>query len=117
MEPQEQAGALLGNEAGYIATRTIKIGLDHGLFELIAERAPIGADDLAEAAGIDRLYSSVWCRAAFGAGVLEGHDGDAYTLAPHIEMLLLDGSSPGYLGGLFKALTEPEVFDTFSANL
>ncbi len=117
MEPQEQAGALLGDAAGYIATRTIKIGLDHGLFELIAERAPIGADDLAEAAGIDKLYSSVWCRAAFGAGVLEGHDGDAYTLAPHIEMLLLDGSSPGYLGGLFKALTEPEVFDTFSDNL
>lgn len=43
MEPQEQAGALLGDAAGYIATRTIKIGLDHGLFELIAERAPIGA--------------------------------------------------------------------------
>ena len=55
MEPQEQAGALLGNAAGYIATRTIKIGLDHGLLELIAGRAPIGADDLAEAAGIDRL--------------------------------------------------------------
>ncbi len=117
MEPQEQAGDLLGKAAGYIATRTIRIGLDHGLFELIAERAPIGADDLAEAAGIDRLYSSVWCRAAFGAGVLESHDGDAYTLAPHIEMLLLDGSSPGYLGGLYKVLTEPEVFDTFSDNL
>ncbi len=82
MEPQEQAGALLGNAAGYITTRTIKIGFDHGLFELIAESAPIGADDLAMAAGIDRLYSSVWCRAAFGAEVLDGHDGDAYTLAP-----------------------------------
>ena len=34
MEAQEQAGALLGNAAGYVATRTIRIGLDHGLFEL-----------------------------------------------------------------------------------
>ena len=117
MEPQEQAGALLGNAAGYIATRTITIGLDHGLFELIAERGPLSSADLAESAGIDRLYSEVWCRSAFAAGVLEGHDASAYILAPHIAALLLDKSSPGYLGGLFKVLTQPEVFDTFDANL
>ena len=116
MEQQEQAGALLGNAAGYIATRTIRIGLDHGLFELIAEQGPISSADLAEAAGIDKLYSEVWCRSAFAAGVLEGHEADAYTLAPHIEVLLLDKGSPGYLGGLFKVLTEPEVFDTFADN-
>ena len=117
MEPQEQAGALLGNAAGYIATRTIRIGLDHGLFELIAERGPVSSADIAESAGIDGLYSEVWCRSAFAAGVLDGHDEGAYTLAPHIEMLLLDKSSPGYLGGLFKVLTQPEVFDTFDKNL
>ena len=117
MEQQEQAGALLGNAAGYIATRTVRIGLDHGLFEVIAEQAPIGSDDLAEAAGIDKLYSSVWCRSAFAAGVLEGHDEGAYTLAPHVEVLLLDKSSPAYLGGVFKVLTQPEMFDIFSDNL
>ena len=116
MEQQEQAGALLGNAAGYIATRTIRIGLDHGLFELIAEQGPISFADLAEAAGIDKLYSEVWCRSAFATGVLQGHDEDAYTLAPHIEVLLLDRSSPAYVGGLFKVLTEPEVFDVFTEN-
>ncbi|MEE8405613.1 MAG: class I SAM-dependent methyltransferase [Acidimicrobiia bacterium] len=116
MEPQEQAGVLLGDAAGYIATRTIRIGLDRGLFELIGETGPIGSADLAEAGGLDKLYSEVWCRSAFAAGVLEGHDEDAYTLAPHIEVLLLDQSSPAYVGGLFKVLTEPEVFDTFTEN-
>jgi SAM-dependent methyltransferase len=117
MEPQEQAGVLLGNAAGYIATRTIRIGLDHELFELIVDRGPISSADLAESAGIDALYSEVWCRSAFAAGVLAGHDKGAYSLAPHIESLLLDKSSPGYLGGLFKVLTQPEVFDTFDENL
>jgi SAM-dependent methyltransferase len=116
MELQEQAGVLLGNAAGYIATRTIRIGLDNGLFELIGEKGPISSDDIAETAGLDRLYTEVWCRSAFAAGVLEGHDEDAYTLAPHMEFLLLDQSSPGYLGGLFKVLTEPEVFDVFAEN-
>ena len=116
MEPQEQAGVLLANAAGYIATRTIRIGLDRGLFELIGETGPTSSADIAEAAGLDELYSEVWCRSAFAAGVLQGHDEDAYTLAPHIEVLLLDQSSPAYAGGLFKVLTEPEVFDIFAEN-
>lgn len=116
MEPKEQVGALLGNAAGYIATRTIRMGLDYGLFELIAEQGPTSSAELAEAAGIDMLYSEVWCRSAFAAGVLDGHDADAYILAPHIEVLLLDKGSPGYVGGLFKVLTEPELFDTFAEN-
>jgi SAM-dependent methyltransferase len=116
MEPQEQAGVLLANAAGYIATRTIRIGLDRGLFELIGETGPTSSADLAEAGGLDELYSEVWCRSAFAAGVLQGHNEDAYTLAPHIEVLLLDQSSPAYVGGLFKVLTEPEVFDVFTEN-
>ena len=116
MGPQEQAGALLANAAGYIATRTIRIGLDRGLFELIGEQGPMSTADLSDAAGLDMLYSEVWCRSAFTAGVLEGHDADAYTLAPHIDVVLLDRGSPGYVGGLFKVLTEPEMFDTFAEN-
>lgn len=71
----------------------------------------MSSDHLAEGVGLDKLYAQVWCRSALAAGVLEGHDADAYTLAPHIDVLLLDKTSPGYLGGLFKVLTEPEVFD------
>lgn len=116
MEPQEQARALLGSAAGHIATRTIRMGLDHGLFEFIAEHGPVSSADLAGGVGLDELYARVWCRSAFAAGVLEGHDAEAYTLAPHVDVLLLDETSPGYVGGLFKVLTEPELFDTFSEN-
>jgi SAM-dependent methyltransferase len=117
MEMQEQAGNLLGSAAGYVATRTIEIGLEHGLWDVVAEKGPLSSDELAETAGIDKLYAEVWCRSAYGAGVLDGHDGGRYELAPHVATLLLDKGSPGYVGGVFKVLTKPEMFDTFSANL
>lgn len=117
MEMKDQAGVLLGHAAGHVATRTIRIGIDHGLFELIGEGGPLSSVELAQASKIDDLYAKVWCRSAFACGTLEGHGEDAYTLAPHIETLLLNQSSPGFVGGVFKVMTEPEMFDRFVENL
>ncbi len=74
-------------------------------------------DQLAKVAGIDSFYAGVWCRAAYGAGVLDGHEDGSYELAPHVATLLLDRGSPAYLGGLFKVMNQPELFPTFSENL
>ena len=117
MEAKEQAAALLGQAAGFVGTKTIEIGLTHGLFEAIREAGEASPDELAKSAGIDSFYAGVWCRAGFGAGVLEGYEEGRYRLAPHIETLLLDHSSPAYLGGLFKVMNQPEMFPTFSDNL
>jgi len=118
MEMKEQAGALLTQAAGLVGARTIAMGLDHGLISVVAEHGPIGPRNLATRAGLDEFYVEVWCRAALGAGVLEAAEGsDQYELASHMATLLLDNESPAYIGGLFNVLTQPEVFDVFSANL
>lgn len=114
--PEQQAGVLLGHVAGYIAHRTVDIGLRSGLIASLAARPGPTAEDLADALGLDDFYVGVWCRAAFGASVLERR-GRGYALAPHMDSLLLDTSSPAHVGGLFPLVQQPEMFDLFSNNL
>ncbi|MCI0690309.1 MAG: methyltransferase domain-containing protein, partial [Sporichthyaceae bacterium] len=114
---QEQAPTLLAHVAGYVGHRTVAVGLRAGLVRALAD-APGGAtpDELAERLGLDPFYVSVWCRSAFAAGVLD-RDGTAYRLAPHVGTLLLDTTSPAYVGGVFTVLEQREVFDRFEASL
>ena len=42
---------------------------------------------------------------------------DAYSLAPHMDNLLLDKDFPGYIGGIPGVLVQPEIFDRFAENL
>lgn len=117
MEAQDQTAALLTQAAGFVGAKVIEMGLVHGLLESINDAGESTPAQLAENVGIDPFYSGVWCRAAYASGVLEGHDGGSYQLAAHMETLLLDHSSPAYIGGLFKVLNQPEMFPTFSNNL
>lgn len=116
---QEQAGKLLPLASGYVGLRAIEIGLHHGLIAAVAKHpGGIGSKDLAAEAGTDPLYTDVWARAAYAAGVLEWDEGpQSYRLGEHMETLLLDAGSPAYIGGLFTALVQPEVFDGLAANL
>lgn len=113
---QEQAGVLLQQVAGYMGHRTIELGLASGLVRGIATTPGSTSDELADALGMDDFYVTVWCRAALAAGVLERH-GDGYRLAEHMDTLLLDPSSPTYVGGIFSLAQQPEMFDRFSHNL
>lgn len=116
-EVQRRAAGLLGQVAGYIGFRTIHIGLQHGLFQAMAQR-PEGAapEELAAALGLDPFYVGVWCRSAYAAEVLEHRDG-RYRLPPAVATLLLDRESPAWSGGLFQTMSEPEIFERFSERL
>jgi ubiquinone/menaquinone biosynthesis C-methylase UbiE len=112
-EVAQQSAKLLGHYAGYLGTWTIDLGLRSGLLaELAALAEPASADRLAERLGLDPLYTRVWCRSAYAAGVLDLVGETAYTLAPHMGTLLLNSDAPGYLGGIartFVALRESFV--------
>lgn len=114
---QEQAAALLGQVAGYMGHRTIATGLSTGLVAAISE-SPEGstAADLADRLDLDGFYVSVWCRAAFAAGILE-RVGHGYRLAPQMTTLLLDTTSPAYVGAMFPLALQPEMFDRFEKGL
>lgn len=113
---QTQAGILLTHVAGYMAHRTIDIGLRRGLFRGVGTSPGTTADELADRLDLDGFYVSVWCRAAFAASVLE-RSGAGYKLAPHVHTLLLDETSPAYVGGMYPLLRQPEIIDRFEANL
>ncbi len=113
----EQAPVVLGNAAGYIGHRAAAVGLRSGLLEILAAHPDgLTADGLADRLGFDPFYTAVWCRCAQAAGLLT-RDGDRFRLAPHMDALLLDATSPAYAGGLVRVLEQPEVFDRFEDAL
>ena len=111
----DTAPKVLGLIAGYVGHRTVTTGLRSGLIARLAD-SPATADDLADALHLDPFYVAVWCRAALGAGILE-RDGAGFRLAGHMATLLLDSSSPAFVGGVFGVLESPEVFGRFEASL
>ncbi len=114
---QQQAGNLLGHVAGYIAHRTIAMGLRQGIIAAIADsHGGVTPATLADRLDLDELYLEVWCRGALAAGVLT-RDGARYALAQHVGTLLLGADGPGFVGGLFPLMLQPEIFDRFEASL
>lgn len=114
---QDQAGNLLSGVAGYIGYRAIGIGIESGLMAALAARGPSTPEGLAGELDLDPFYVEVLCRGAFTAGALERAEDGAYTLAPHADTLLLDESSPAYIGAMFSLFDQPEVFDRFAERL
>ncbi len=118
LEIQQQAGVILSQVAGYVGVTTMETGLRSGLIAEIAKHLQgISADDLAKKRGFDSLYTSVWCRSAYAAEVLDLGENQTYTLAPHMETLLLNQDFSGNVGGLPTVFTQPEMFDIMAQNL
>ena len=114
----DQAGKLLSQVAGYVGVRTIEMGLRLGLVEAIAKHAGgLTPEALAAATHLDPFYVQVWCRGAYAADALDMGDDGAYRLAPHMATLLLDDSSPAYIGAMFAVMVQPEIFDRFAERL
>ena len=113
----EQAPVLLGSAAGFVAHRTVTMGLRSGLVETLAEHPDgLTAEALADRVGLDPFYTGVWCRSALASGLVT-RQGDRHRLAPHMDTLLLDTTSPAYVGALFLVLEQPELFDRFEQVL
>jgi SAM-dependent methyltransferase len=111
----ETAPTVLSLLAGYVGHRTVTIGLRTGLLQTLADRPGSSADDLADARGLDPFYVSVWCRAAVAASLTE-RDGAGYRLRDHMATLLLDSTSPAFVGGVFGVLEAPEIFGRFEQS-
>ncbi|WP_029138370.1 class I SAM-dependent methyltransferase [Nakamurella lactea] len=114
---QQQAPVLLGHAAGLACSRTIAMGLRHGLIAALAEH-PQGrtSDDLAESLSLDPFFTRVWGQGAVAAAICD-RDGETYTLAPQMATLLLDRTSPAFVGGVFTLMEQPEMFTRFDTEL
>lgn len=99
---QEQFDRLFGHILGHQATEIVAIGLRSGLFAAIDERPGATGPELAASADLDGRYVAAWTRSAFAHGLLDRTATGGFELAPHTGMLLLDPTSPTYLGGTFR---------------
>ena len=107
----------MGLAAGYVGHRTVAIGLRAGLIQALASRADgVAIDELAELLDLDPFYVCVWVQSAVANGVCDQAD-DHVRLAAHMSTLLLDTTSPAYVGGVFPLLEQDEVFDRFEREL
>ncbi len=114
-EVQQQAGKLIGHFAGYVGFKTIEIGQKSGLLATLAASTDgVTVEELAQRAGTDEFYTSVWARAAYAAELAEIDGEGRYSLAPHVGSLLTDEDHPGYVGGIPTVFSQPEFFDNFS---
>jgi ubiquinone/menaquinone biosynthesis C-methylase UbiE len=99
----QQSARLLGHFAGYVATWDIEFGLRTGMLQAIAHQPDgLSGAELAAQFNYDPLYTLVWCRSAYAAGLLDRTGNDRYQLAPHLHTLLLNPDAPGYLGGIAR---------------
>lgn len=111
------AGALVGHAAGYVAARTIDIGLRLDLFAALADAdGALRPAEFADRLDLDELYATVWLRSAHAAGVIELTDG-GYVLAEPMAVALLAEDHPAHTGSLFGVLGQPELFDIFTDRI
>jgi len=86
---------------------TAYLGVELGLYDALAER-PATPAELAERKGIATRYAQEWLQqqAVAGLAVADGTDpGTArYALADGVDAVLVDPTSPAYMGGLPSAL-------------
>ena len=115
---QSQAGKLLTQIAGYVAMRTMLIGVQSGLLEEIGKHGDgITAESLARVTRMDPLYVKVWTNSAYAAELLEVGADETFTVAPHMANLLLNRDFPAYVGGIPVVLDSPEVFGKFAERM
>ncbi len=99
---QEQFDRLFGHILGHQATEVVAIGLRSGLLAAIDDHPGATSTELAASADLDERYVTAWTRSAFAHGVLDRSAAGGFTLAPHMDVLLLDPTSATYLGGTFR---------------
>ncbi|MGI8792114.1 MAG: class I SAM-dependent methyltransferase [Acidimicrobiales bacterium] len=116
-EIKAAAGQLVGHAAGYVAARTVDMGVRLDLFATLRDAdGPLPPAEFAERCGLDELYATVWLRSAHAAGVIE-RVGSGYVLPAAMEVALLAEDHPAHTGSLFGVLGQPELFDIFSDRL
>ncbi len=94
-----------GWQQGALALDLAFIGVHGGLFDRLAEGAPMAPEALARAAGLDEGYVRAWCQAAYAFELLE-HDEDGYRNSPLGEAFRAERRPtllPAAVGSLFAA--------------
>jgi SAM-dependent methyltransferase len=104
--------------AGFFGTWLINVGRRALLLETLRDHGPLTDEALAAQLGFEPRYVRTWCRGAYAFELLEHDPERGYSLAPHVDEILLDPADPSFMGGraeFFPMLTAD--FELYPARL
>jgi 2-polyprenyl-3-methyl-5-hydroxy-6-metoxy-1,4-benzoquinol methylase len=107
----------VGDLATAMHLPTVLIGDRLGLYEAMADGAPVTAEELADRTGTDERYLTEWLSAQAAAGYLD-YDGSAFRLPREHAMFFVDGAAPVFVPGAYQVAAaamkaEATVTDAF----
>ena len=107
----------VGDLATAMHLSTVLVGDRLGLYEAMADGAPLTATQLAERTGTDERYVCEWLSAQAAAGIVD-YDGSAFQLPPEHAMFFVEGAAPVFVPGAYQvaaaaAKAEPAVTEAF----
>jgi SAM-dependent methyltransferase len=95
----EQLAKLYAYTKGFGALYLINAGIEIGLFDKLNScQDGASPETLANQLGLYEPYVRIWCQTAYHLEILECAEDGRFTLAPHMNTLLADTSSPYYFG-------------------
>lgn len=103
----ELSGRLFMEGVGALHLLTVYLGVRLGLYRALAGEGALTSVKLASHTGLDERYVREWLQAETIAGLVSADADDmsaaTFRLAPGVETVLVDETSPAYLGGLGEA--------------
>jgi SAM-dependent methyltransferase len=102
----DQVARIFAWRRGFNAIHLIDLGVELGLFRAFAETPGAEAAAVARRLQLHGPYVDVWCKTAYGFGLLEADAVGQYRLAAHFDQILASPGHPRYLGGYVRLGTE-----------
>lgn len=106
---------LLGSAVAMMDLATIRVGQELGLYEALTGQGALTSSELAQQTSTDERYVREWLEQQSVTDILTVTDAAAapearrYTLSPAKALVLVDRSSPAYLGALGNVTEMPRV--------
>ena len=85
--------------AGFFGTWLMNVGRRARLFETLRADGPLTEEALAAKLGYELRYVRTWCRGGYAFELLTHDSAKGYSLAPHVQEVMLDPSDPSFMGG------------------
>lgn len=106
LSADDQVAKVFAWRRGFNAIHLIDLGVEVGLFRAFADTPDTSPEEIARRLSLHAPYVDVWCKTAYGFGLLDADTPARYRLAPHFDQILASPTHPRYLGGYVRLGTE-----------
>lgn len=102
----------IGNFAtGQFVSMMIHIGDRLKLYSIMNQNGKLNAAELSQKTGLQERWLLEWLRSQAGAGLIQHHDNEEFSLYPEVVPLLVDESHPMHQAAFFNHPVPPSTMD------